>query len=330
MEMKKRTLITIATVAALLGAGCTDGEAPYESSGDPLPDPPPMTDDAGTEPPPDPVTPPTTPTECVGGETYVYVLDQIDLGYATGEDETIVPGFDLDGQVSDGTDLASCRQADYTSPDGVPGIDNQLGPAIVQVPGINVSDELATDIARGALLLLVRLRHVDDLVNDDCVEADVLFAEMPEGMAAPEMADGERFMPGQTFDVAGETVFADGAPRFTFEGATITAGHLEAATETSVPFQIPTPDGTLVELTLNHPKVAADVDDSGVYNGVLGGRLDKADTINALSFAADPLLVDALIRGLADLDPDEAGRCQSVSAAVVYEGVPAVEGLTRR
>jgi hypothetical protein len=209
-------------------------------------------------------------------------------------------------------------------------VDNQLGPAIVEVPGVDVSADLAADITRGRLLLMVRLRHVDDLVADDCVDADVLFAEMPAGMTAPEMDESDRFMPGQTFDVSAETVAADGQPRVTFEGATITAGHLEASAEMEVPFQIPTPDGDLVELVLEDPMVAADITPDGLYDGLLGGRLDKADTINALSFAADPLLVDALIRGLADLDPDERGMCQSVSAAMVYAGVPAVEGETHR
>jgi hypothetical protein len=288
-----------------------------------------MTSDSGMEPEPDAMIEPPPAVACAGGETYVFVLDRLDLGYATGADESVVPGFDLDGLVSDGTDLASCRQEDYTSPDGLPGIDNQLGPAIVEVPGIDVSGDLARDVSSGSLLLLVRLRHVDDLLNDDCVDADVLFAEMPAGMTAPEMADDERFMPGQTFDVSARTVYDDGTPRVSFERATITAGRLEAGSDDEVPFQIPTPDG-VAELTLMQPMVAADIDVNGIYDGVLGGRLDTADTIAALSSAADPLLVDALVRGLADLDPDDTGRCQSVSAAMVYAGVPAVEGETHR
>ncbi len=326
--MNKQSLITLTAMSALAGLGCSSMDTPTMS--EPLPDPPPMTDDGGMDPTPDPDPTPTTPAECAGGETYVYVLDRIDIGHPTGDDETIVPGFDLDGVVSDGTDLESCRQVDYTSPNGVPGIDNQLGPAIMDVPDVNVSADLAAEIARGDLLLMVRLRHVDDLVADDCVDADVLFAEMPAGMTEPEMDEDERFMPGQTFDVSAATVTSDGQPRVTFEGATITAGRLEASAETVIPFQIPTPDGELVELALIDPMVAADITADGLYDGVLGGRLDKAETINALSFAADPLLVDALIRGLADLDPDERGMCQSVSAAMVYDGVPAVEGETRR
>ena len=50
---------------------------------------------------------------------------------------------------------------------------------------------------------------------------------------------------------------------------------------------------------------------------------------SALSAVADPILVDALISGIADLDPDDRGLCQSVSVGVVYEGVPAVEGVIR-
>ncbi len=327
------------TPLALAAVGCTSGAPITGEAGDPTTDPwlaPDGDGGVGEDGPVDPRQPPgpTEPTEsrrgaaCEGGETFVYVLDEIDLGYATGSDESIVPGFDLDGLVSAGADAESCRQYDYTSPDGVPGIDNQLGPAIAQVPSIDVTGEIDRDIARGGLLLLVRLRHVDDLANDDCVDVDLLFAEMPAGMDAPLLGDTERFMPGQTFDLSPQTVFPDGSARVTFDGATLTAGHLEAESTAHVPFVIPTPDGERIELILTAPRVSATVDENGIYEGVLGGRLDTEDTIAALGSVADPALVTALVRGLADLDPDSAGRCQSVSAAVVYEGVPALAGGT--
>ena len=49
------------------------------------------------------------------------------LGFVRqGTDDPRVDGFDLYGRVSTTSDNASCRQADFTSHDGTPGIDNQL------------------------------------------------------------------------------------------------------------------------------------------------------------------------------------------------------------
>src|SRR5690349_11360452 len=72
--------------------------------------------DAGTDAgPPDAgirMRPPGPP-----GETRFYVLNLIDLGAPEeGGDPTVVPGFDLDGRVSDRSDLETCRHADSTSP----------------------------------------------------------------------------------------------------------------------------------------------------------------------------------------------------------------------
>jgi hypothetical protein len=283
--------------------------------------------DPTTDPPPDPDP---TPASCDTGATYTFVLDMMDLGHpVAGGDPTIVPGFDLDGRVSDGTDAASCRQVDYVSPHGDPGIDNQLGPAMVEVPDVDVTGDLERAVQRGRLILLARISHVDDLVNDDCVDFDVLFGRMPEGMTAPATGVDDRFMPGQTFDVSERTLLPDGEPRFHMGGATIVNGRVDGTSADAVPFQIPTPGGDMTELSLLRPRIAADVSESGIENGVLGGRLDVEDTIGALSPVAPPVLVDALLRGLADLEPDERGICQSVSAAAVFAGVPAVEGVTR-
>ena len=48
-------------------------------------------------------------------------------------DATVVPGLDLDCHVSDEDDVGSCFHADFVSPRGRPGIDNQLGPILHSV-----------------------------------------------------------------------------------------------------------------------------------------------------------------------------------------------------
>jgi len=153
----------------------------------------------------------------------------------------------------------------------------------------------------------------------------MLFGLMPEGTEAPAMSAEGRIVAGQTFDLSHETLFTDGRARFTFEAARIVDGLVDAASDDTVPFQILSPEGERIELVLERVRLSED----GLERGVLGGRLDVEDTIVALTSFADPRLVDILIRGLADLDPDDSGHCQSVSAAAIFEGVPAVEGVVR-
>ena len=157
----------------------------------------------------------------------------------------------------------------------------------------------------------------------------MLFGLMPEGTEAPAMSAEGRIVAGQTFDLSDETLFTDGRARFTFEAARIVDGLLDAASDDTVPFQILSSEGERIEPVLERPRVRVRLSEDGLEGGVLGGRLDVEDTIAALTSFADPRLVDILIRGLADLDPDESGQCQSVSAAAVFEGVPAVEGVVR-
>ena len=52
------------------------------------------------------------------------VLDQ--LAFTREVTPGVAPGFDLDARQSDARDAASCFKPDYMSPEGVPGIDNQL------------------------------------------------------------------------------------------------------------------------------------------------------------------------------------------------------------
>src|SRR5688572_3697759 len=67
------------------------------------------------------------------GMTYTYVVSRMVVGQADpAGDPTIVPGFNLDGRVSDDTDAMGCFHADFTSPppDNESGVDNQLGPVL--------------------------------------------------------------------------------------------------------------------------------------------------------------------------------------------------------
>lgn len=264
------------------------------------------------------------------GDDYFYVFDVLDIGAAApGGDPTIVPGFDLDGVVSDGTEIETCRTPDFTSPppDSEMGVDNSLGPLLAREEStFNIRANLRGSVQTGALLVLLRLRGVDDLVDDDRVEVDVLFGLLPEGTAAPALA-GARFEPGQTFDIDGRSLDAEMNPRVTLPGR-IVDGRLRAGPGNlglSIPF-----GAELVELQLDRVELRADVATTSLSRGVIGGALDVEETALALEPISDfdIALIRLVLNGAADLDR-VGSACTSVSVGLVFEGVDAIEGVVR-
>ena len=72
----------------------------------------------------------------------------------------------------------------------------------------------------------------------------------------------------------------------------------------------------------------------GLERGVIGGRINVQE-LNAAwpafeegGFVSRSIL-QTITREQADLDPDGAGVCQSISVALVFEGIRAVRGETR-
>jgi len=71
------------------------------------------------------------------------------------------------------------------------------------------------------------------------------------------------------------------------------------------------PFGTeLVTLELGQVRLAVDVSEDGLSNGVVGGALDVEDTIAVLSDVdgLDPTQVRFALETFADLDPQAGGR----------------------
>src|SRR5690606_32862511 len=85
----------------------------------------------------------------------VFVIDT--MRFATEREPGVANGFDLDGVVSDGSDPASCGHADYTSPEGEPGIDNTLASLVplFELAGIGAAEGLIQNtIVEGGILLM--------------------------------------------------------------------------------------------------------------------------------------------------------------------------------
>ena len=91
-------------------------------------------------------------------------------------------GFDIDGK-----DAQVCGHADYLTPHGTPGIDNGLA---TLVPALEASEAkvieglLNSTILEGRLLLAVEISRLDDLYEDDCVDAE-FFQAYGEPLWAP-------------------------------------------------------------------------------------------------------------------------------------------------
>jgi hypothetical protein len=94
---------------------------------------------------------------CETGETKQYVVAVLDVAQPDPDNTGVINGFNIDDHVTVEDDAVGCFKEDLTSPDGEPGIDNQLGLVIGDIPGVDVTTSIADNIAEGDLLLLMEV-----------------------------------------------------------------------------------------------------------------------------------------------------------------------------
>ena len=265
------------------------------------------------------------------GDSYFYVVSFMDLGAPEeGGDPNIVPGFDIDGLDSDGTDLQSCRKRDYTSPppESEMGVDNQLGPVLADLEGMyGIRENLESSVQMGELLVLLEVRGVDDLVDDDRVELDAFVGVLPAGATTPGLDGDGHLAPGQTFDIDRASLMTDGeTPSITLRGR-ITDGRLHVGPGD---FTLSLPlEGERVEFEAKQAEVVFDITAEALGNGVMGGSLSVEGTLEAM-MGVEGFNVDAarlVLESNADLDRDDAtADCLSISIALVFLGAEATRG----
>ncbi|MCA9638968.1 MAG: hypothetical protein KC420_23230, partial [Myxococcales bacterium] len=135
-------------VVALAAAGCGDGASSADAGTD-APRPLAACDSPGT-------------TRSMVLSTFGFVRPDAMRGNR-------VDGFDLDDRVSTAGDAEGCRHADFTSPDGITGIDNQLArllPVVDMMTGGAVDGLVQAAVNNGQLLIAITLDGVDDTRND--------------------------------------------------------------------------------------------------------------------------------------------------------------------
>lgn len=256
---------------------------------------------------------------CDSGQAYTYVVSLADVAKRDASER--MAGFDLDGRVSDETDVTACGHADFTSPppDSEPGVDNQLGVLAESLEGMfDISASLESAIQDGTMTLLVTVGAVDDLTNDDCVTVELALGYRADGATAPALGPDGRLAPGQEYDyrpladATGEIV--NGRVR---TDAIDVEGRITIV-DPPVPFAIR--DGQL----------RFDITEGRVSRGVVGGSV-AVDTLIAAVEAMRPDLsglAAAVLESHADLEP-AGSECTALSAGFVFDGVKAVRAAER-
>lgn len=230
----------------------------------------------------------------------------------TGVVDGVVPGFDLDGHETATGDEQGCGKPDLVNPDGVAGIDNQLGnlwPALSPLIGTQLEGLLQGAINEGRVLIMVELAEVDNLWNDDSVVVNVY-----RGLADPEVGTLGFISPNQTFE------FDYGSPVSTAQDIAIVDGSIFAG-----PFVVSIPIDILdvqTVLVVEDAWFDVRIDDQGAIAGVLGGAFEIDSLLDALfdsGARAEASLIEPLLRNNADM----GAECNRLSVAIEVQGTKA-------
>ncbi len=294
-------------------------------------------------PPPDVFVPAADagrrPADPPGDDTIELVMSWARLPVE--DPEGVAPGFDLDGHATRRHEATGCGHADFVAPaslGGAEGVDNQVVPVYEAVRGINpetdFDEDLANAIAAGDAIILVRIAHVGDLVNDGEIEVSIMTGRLAGG-GAPRMvartiegASYQAIAPGQRFEIDAAS-FVGGRPRAVFEDAYIVDGRL-VTRGTSFSLRVPATMGRVFVLDLRDLRLAGRPTMDGIELGVLGGYALIEDLArgfeSALSpdDAVSPELVRTVLAMYADIDVDGDGECEALSSALRLEATRAV------
>ncbi|TNE86307.1 MAG: hypothetical protein EP330_21435 [Deltaproteobacteria bacterium] len=241
------------------------------------------------------------------------VLSFIELGRQT---DGVTHGFDLDGITSEEDGDSGCGIGDYTSPDGVEGIDNAMArimPVLDATEASALEPLINQNINLGEVLMIFGVNGIDDPLDDE--EVEVTFVR---GYGAPIVGADGRIVSGQTFerDESLEPVTVEGS----LENGVLEASGLD------VTFPIEIFDANPV-LDVQNVTVHFEYDDKGDFVGYLGGALNYDRIIEGVEDAAvDAALLDTLpllFENNADLPSEEDGECSRLSVTIEFDGLNA-------
>lgn len=235
----------------------------------------------------------------------------------------VAVGMDLDGKISTELDDTTCRKPDFTDPNGLPGIDNQLARLLplIDAAGQGAIDALVQGaINEGTALLLMSVE-----LRGSGGEVKTL-----RGQDVPLLGADGRILPGQTLVVdrasdLGHTT----AVEVEDEGA---IAPLDATRVRVGPFRLDLPIvvfGTLYALRIPDARVVLTLGEDGAIDGLIGGGVPVADVLNMVDTASKMAGVDYVglfggsVRETADLFPGPDGDCTALSIAASFHAVQA-------
>lgn len=189
-------------------------------------------------------------------------------------------GLNLDERDSDDADALGCHHEDIVDPvDGETGVDNAYGQP-------SPTGDPLTPFAEPPLVDL-RIEARADLSKAERLAITFDSIALPEAEV--------------------------------FDGRFRALGSREAAWTLELPFD----DETVFTVVVRGPAIEGRINEVGeLVELVVGGRFDIEEVIAAALAVApdiDPMLIRTTLQGIADLDPDEDGDCQSVSLAFLAE-----------
>lgn len=248
---------------------------------------------------------------------FLWVLDTVKF---TRQDPFgIAPGWNLDGKISDEKDDTTCDKPDFTSPEGVPGIDNQfsvLVPIIAQTGIAAFESLLQASVESGGVLLMVEVDGVDNLVDDPEVAVTIR-----AGQGQPLLGTDGKVLIGQTFHVnqRDPATLCGKAP---LKGGVVDVGPFDI----DLPLQVFGKDYTL-EMRGGHLRFRV-IDGQRIDAGLVGGGVTLSSIGKIAKKAAEDQgniddIVQSLTGGMGDLARDATGTCQQLSAVLSFSGVSA-------
>lgn len=262
-------------------------------------DPPPAEPIAAAEP--EPFAPPVqTEAPALTARTLVVT----DLAFVDFASPGIVDGFDLDGVVGN----AGCGHVDFTTPDGRPGIDNQLAGLlpILRMTEAAALDGLVQESVNGGLTMyLVDLEGLDGGMRGDDAEVGVRVRQ----------GDGPRPILDTTGRIEADQTFA----LHPESPDNRTTARIVDGVLTSDDFELALPAHILdARFTLHAPVARMELvlNPDGSADGILGGAILIAGFIELANTVGTSIgdLATGLLRTRADLLPDADGRCTAMSA----------------
>jgi len=231
------------------------------------------------------------------------------------EEAGVSLGFDLDGVDSAEDDGTGCGHGDYEDPWGHAGVDNAMASLmpILELTEARVLEELIQfAINNGSLLMMLQLQGLDDVVADDGVDITLL-----RGVGVPDIGNDGLIAPGQTFDVAPDTVPSRVDDVAVVDGVLVAAGFT-----VDLPITIFDVDMTLTALDA---VLRMELTEDGGA-GFFAGRFPYQQLIDGLTGTGiDDGLEEALptiLANNADLD-SPGGPCSALSVTLQFDATSA-------